>query len=283
MRISLGTDPEFFLKQDGKFISASNLIKGYKEDPEELIEGAGLMHDNVALEFTTPPATSPLEMVDSIGNCLAAIKNKLPGFSMHALPFAIFPKEELETEEAQKFGCSPDYDVYRVMINPPINPRKVGNARTCGGHIHLGFDDDIGMEGRTNLVKLSDVVLGTFSVLIDKYEESKNRLQIYGKAGSFRPTPYGVEYRFPNNVWLSTPRSVEATMTIAQTMCEMFYQGKLDSVISTIRPNAVRKALNTFDRISCVDLASKLPSKLKEYIFSNVEIPSDSMYANWGI
>ncbi len=52
------------------------------------------------------------------------------------------------------------------------------------------------------LVKQLDYFLGIPSLLLDKDEE---RRHLYGKAGAFRPKPYGVEYRVLSNFWLKSP------------------------------------------------------------------------------
>ncbi|OYV41139.1 MAG: hypothetical protein B7Z80_02685 [Rhodospirillales bacterium 20-64-7] len=47
-----------------------------------------------------------------------------------------------------------------------------------------------------------DYFLGIHSLLWDK---DGTRRKLYGKAGAFRPKPYGMEYRVLSNRWLDSP------------------------------------------------------------------------------
>ena len=49
MQILLGTDPEVFMKQHGKFISAHGMVEGDKENPYLVKDGA-VQVDGMALE-----------------------------------------------------------------------------------------------------------------------------------------------------------------------------------------------------------------------------------------
>jgi hypothetical protein len=48
-------------------------------------------------------------------------------------------------------------------------------------------------------VKQLDWFLGAWSV---KHDSDVTRRKLYGKAGAFRPKPYGVEYRPLSNFWI---------------------------------------------------------------------------------
>jgi len=52
-------------------------------------------------------------------------------------------------------------------------------------------------------VKFIDLFTAIPSVLLDPGEGGKARRELYGKAGSFRYTPYGLEYRTLSNYWMA--------------------------------------------------------------------------------
>jgi len=45
-------------------------------------------------------------------------------------------------------------------------------------------------------------VVGNTLVLLDRDESNITRRKNYGRAGEYRPKPYGLEYRVPSNFWL---------------------------------------------------------------------------------
>ncbi len=113
---------------------------------------------------------------------------------------ASFPKEELEHPGAYNFGCDPDYSAWTLTRNP--KPKAADAAlRSCGGHVHVGFDKKAIDE--VKLIRAMDLFLGVPSVLMDKGDLRK---QLYGKAGAFRSKDYGVEYRTLSNFWVFDDR-----------------------------------------------------------------------------
>jgi len=222
-RFTIGTDPEFFLKRksDGKLVSAIPHIKGTKDEPEKLPSGGQLQHDNVALEFATAPAVNGMDLVAKIQETFKDVLVKLPeGHELIAEPSANFDDDQLQCDEAQAFGCSPDYDAWIPKENdPPTCPDS--NFRSCGGHIHVGKvegdDNDFLLDpwGKIRLVKAMDSIHGIISVILDNSKEAIDRRRLYGKAGCHRPVMKdcggqydGVEYRVLSNFWLKSPELV---------------------------------------------------------------------------
>ena len=222
-RFTIGTDPEFFLrrKEDGKLISAIPHIKGTKESPEKLPNGGQLQFDNVAVEFATAPAENGMDLVNKIRETFKDVLVKLPkDHELVADPSAHFDSDQLECDEAQAFGCDPDYDAWVPKENdPPVCGES--NFRSCGGHIHVGKvegdDNDFLLDpwGKIRLVKTMDCIHGIISVLLDSSEKAVARRKLYGKAGCHRPVIKeagghydGVEYRVLSNFWLKSPELV---------------------------------------------------------------------------
>lgn len=214
-KYTIGTDPEFFLeREDGKLISAIGIIKGTKENPEKMDCGSALQFDNVAVEFSTPPAKTVNEMIDYLRATFSELKTKIPpGHRIVAKPSAVFDEDQLQTEEAQQFGCDPDYDAWEIQQNE--KPCAADQCfRSCGGHLHVGHVKGDGNDfllkpfGKIHTVRMMDAFHGIISTILDNSPEAIARRDLYGKAGCHRPTSYGVEYRALSNFWMKSPQLV---------------------------------------------------------------------------
>jgi hypothetical protein len=211
MKIMLGCDPEAFLVSlDGQLKSSIGLIGGSKACPRplfELGEGYAVQEDNVAIEFNIPPAKGRSDFVKSVSTTLGFLTGMVKeqyGFTIAEISAASFPEKELENPEAHIFGCDPDFNAWTKEVN--FKPTAEDKAlRTCGGHIHVGYDRSSGLEG-TEIVKHMDLLLAVPAVLMDK---GLLRKQLYGKAGAYREKSYGVEHRTLSNFWVFSNRLIE--------------------------------------------------------------------------
>jgi hypothetical protein len=247
--VSVGCDPEFFLKVDDKIVSAIPLFEGSKNDPRPLIEQFSnkelgtVIHDNVAVEFTMPPCTDKITFGERIRAIRAAIiesaKTKLPAGVNVALDFggsAVFPIKHLADPEAIKFGCDPDFSAWKWgEENPAPDISKVGNLRATGGHIHVGFlpgaservQDMLTDEfGKIVFTQLMDMSVGQVVANMERGNGNLvtrliRRRTMYGAAGAFRPKPYGVEYRSPSSVWCRSSIECERVFTTVQVLCSL--------------------------------------------------------------
>jgi hypothetical protein len=173
--------------------------------PLPLGDGYAVQEDNVALEFNIPPASGREEFIMSIERTLKFLGDAMQehhGLMIVNTSAESFPDSELLDPQAQEFGCDPDYNAYTGARNPrPSATDK--NLRSCGGHIHVGYD--ITKCDGKEIIKSMDLHLGVPSVLIDKGEKRK---QLYGKAGAYREKVYGVEYRTLSNFWIFSEKLI---------------------------------------------------------------------------
>ena len=199
--VKLGADPELFLMDEtGKFISSVGLIGGTKEKPLPIDNlGNCLQEDNVSVEFNIQPAASKAAFVGSINKVLDHLEEKIKGKNLllSYVPAAEFGWDQLQTEQAQTFGCEPDFSAWTGEKNPAPHCKNL-QLRSCGGHIHVGYDKP-NQTNKMNLIRAMDVFLGVPSSKIDT---DKLRRQLYGKPGAFRPKEYGAEYRTLSNFWI---------------------------------------------------------------------------------
>lgn len=208
-----GCDPELFVvNSEGKPIPAWDMIPGTKAEPHKVEYGA-VQVDGCALEFNIDPAETFEEWDRNIVQVMRQMKGMIPkGYKFLISPSVEFAKEEFDKlpEEALELGCEPDFCAYTGAENPRPTPEEGSTLRTAAGHIHIGWTDGVVKDDPEHFANCIDIVkqfdwhLGASSVFKDASDEALRRRILYGKAGAFRPKPYGVEYRTLSNFWIST-------------------------------------------------------------------------------
>lgn len=204
LEFTFGADPEFFVQQAGKPVSAHGLIPGDKKNPHKVGFGA-VQVDGMALEFNIDPVKGEAGFVRNLKEVMNTIMLMVPDYQVYDKPVAEFGMEYIkgQPDEAKELGCEPDFNAYTMDINP--RPNADTPFRTASGHIHIGWTNGVDphdaghFEACATLAKMLDVYLGITSLL---WDEDDRRRELYGKAGSFRPKPYGMEYRTLSNRWL---------------------------------------------------------------------------------
>ena len=206
--VTIGADPELFLvnTKTGKVVSSIGIIPGEKGNAyrsEDMPEGYGLEIDNILAEFNIPPVTTKEEFIGAMvymkDYIRKYIKAKNPDLDILCRASRTVDDDQLQSPEAKLFGCSVDYNAYTEEPNPKPEGERT-NLRSAGFHIHIGYKDN-NVEDSLLLIKYLDMYLGVPSVLKDT--DTKRR-SLYGKAGCFRLTPYGLEYRVLSSRFLAT-------------------------------------------------------------------------------
>lgn len=207
--ITLGCDPELFLvDRNGNAIPSCGLIGGTKDVPRLLREEGGIrvLEDNVTLEFNINPVTNSDDLLVNVGRALDVIINDI--LRDQQLSFCweqdsmMFPEELLQSEQARMFGCDPDFEAFKQGTKrKPPTPELLKNVRCAGGHVHLGYDVENCGVPVWAIVQFLDA-MATLQYRAHFNAESVRR-KYYGLPGLYRPKEYGLEYRTPNNSWLS--------------------------------------------------------------------------------
>lgn len=202
--VTVGCDPELFiLNKQNKLVASCGLIGGTKQEPRFITDkGHMVQEDNVAVEFGIPPAHSKEAFISDVSYVMDYLKVYLEekDLMLSCTASAMFPKDQLSDPRALIFGCEPDFNAWTAKRNPRPKARNK-SLRSCGGHVHVGFDNP-NKESVELLMQTLDLFLGVPSVL---YDEDTQRRELYGKAGSFRYKPYGGEYRTLSNWWVAKP------------------------------------------------------------------------------
>jgi hypothetical protein len=257
----LGGDPEVFVKDraTGKIItSEAAKIGGEKGNGKPFgpsTQKFRILEDNVAVELNFPPSHDVYAFHEKMELLREALEAYLYTKAMTWVPTSQhkFTIDQLATPKAQVFGCDPDYNAYDTSSDEPagrvVDPTKIGNLRFCGGHIHLGFDNQYNIP-LPALVILVDMFIGLPSLQYDtQYERRKH----YGLAGLYRDKPYGLEYRTMSNWWLRP----EQTGPAFQMFKEVFNLMQC----FTLRPNELSFI---FDRMPLKDIQVAIDTENKK-------------------
>lgn len=229
MKLTFGVDPELFLKENGKFISGHDLIPGTKQEPH-LVRGGAVQADGVACEFNTVPVSDADAFVEVINlvrsQMLAIILDRAEGqgrtgLELVAQPTAWFDEEyfKLLPDEVKMLGCTPDMNAWTGELNYPPSTSKP--FRTGGGHLHISWldgktvdpDDPEHIKTCRDIVRQLDVTLFPKSEIWDR---DRQRRELYGAKGAFRPKFYGVEYRPLSNAYLRSDELIRKVFHIAE-------------------------------------------------------------------
>lgn len=234
---TIGSDPEFacFDTSRGMFVSLVGHIPGTKKEPVP-VEGTecGIQLDNVGAEITTPPVKGI-----NLGELLyhisvsrkviqKGLQRKFPDWELRAISSGEYPLEELNSEEAQTFGCDPSYSIYKGVSERP-EASEVGSTRSFGFHLHFGikFENENQMR---NFIFLCDCFLGLQSLLLDP---DKKRRQIYGNLGDYRVKDYGVEWRVLGSGMMNFEKDLQKGLNKIQNIIET----KTDEEIEAFKAN----------------------------------------------
>ena len=232
--ITVGADPELFLWDHKKQmnISAHDLLPGTKENPFKVLYGA-IQVDGTAAEFNIDPATSGDQFVGSCLQVMDAVKKHLPkGVVISIEPYVKYDREYWGTlpKETKALGCNPDFNAWTGVINPAPDRSDTPTLCTAAGHIHVGWGRGFDPKDPSHfgdcciVAKQLDYFLGVPSLY---WDEDPIRRKLYGKAGSFRPKPYGMEYRALSNKWLTDTYLMRWVWDRTYTAISSLFQGHI--------------------------------------------------------
>lgn len=255
-QVTFGSDPEFFLANALTYLPlpAVGLVGGTKDKPR-MVGKFGLQEDNVMAEFTTPPTNSldlnAEQALVGVQTVLSSLTAGTPACVIHDACAVEFSREVLEAAgpQAMQFGCSPDFDAYaqgarHPRVDPAALRTQLGAWRFAGGHIHVGYKGVCEVPEYVAAM-LCDLSIGLSLTIAG--ERQGMRRTLYGMAGRFRPTKYGVEYRTPSNMWLYNPRIREflgCGGAILRSLLEMPQDVQV-RLYNEVPWNDVREVINT--------------------------------------
>lgn len=260
--VKIGADPELFIidttGRRSRVVSAIGLIKGEKGNPyrnKMWPEGYGTETDNILAEFNIPPVETKRDFIHHINfmkdRIREIVKSYNPAFDIQCAASKVVDDDQLQSEQAKEFGCDIDFNAYTEAPNE--KPKgELTNLRSAGFHIHMSYDN-YNTEDSLLMIKVLDIFLGLMSVF---YDRDKKRRSLYGKAGCFRLTDYGLEYRVLSSKMMSTDQLLEkvwAGTTFAVEFINNEYRPDImpdgQEVVKAINSGSIDKAKAIFEAL----------------------------------
>lgn len=219
MTVSIGADPEFWLydyeNTSTGVIPCVGKVKGTKEAPFDLGDGYFTHEDNVSIELGIPVTDGT-----SLGHVVQEGKKRIIDTFFNTKRYELYQSSQvhynsnqLTSKQAQTFGCEPDFDAYsNGKVRDIPSAILKGNTRFAGGHIHIGGDFKCPPFVAALFADLFISVTSqvNYTLQAGTKDPLKDRMGFYGRAGAFRPKPYGIEYRTPSNAWCASPKKGNA-------------------------------------------------------------------------
>lgn len=282
-QITLGGDPEMMLVdlKSGKIVSSLRVLGKDKHDPIDLGDGIKMYADNVLVECAFPPASQE-QIVHHIREVFLRMKAHLgPQYTLFPQASHEYAKEELADKRAWETGCNPNFDVYKEDSNPAAEFTDGNRTGSC--HIHIGDDSLMSMNDKAHAVKVLDIFLGCASVVFDRDQTAQKRRLLYGRAGEFRPTPYGVEYRVLGPWALRQPLTTELAYDLVGYALDIIHSGTSLGIMKSIKSLDVQKAINENDIMLAKRILydAGLPHKLMQRV--GMTYPRMTFEQAWGI
>lgn len=259
----LGSDAEFFLQDlSGRFFPACGLVGGTKHEPIKLTEdGVMIQEDNVMVEFNTPICATPADWAKQLSRSMQIVYKRIPpSFRPVVVPAANFDHALLQLDQAQVFGCEPDFNAWTMERNPRPEPEDP-TFRSAAAHVHISWNNPEDLHQRCRVIQMADVYVSLMmkSYIGDVTADNKRRT-LYGRAGAFRPKEYGVEHRVLGNGWLIGGRDLHERMY-------RWYQRALTAVSTPYEftkeeAAEIQYAINEEDSEKCYSLHKKLNQKI---------------------
>lgn len=205
--LTFGADPELFFQKNGDIIGSERIIP---------FNGLGsifapvVVRDGIQCELHPMACSSIRGLADNISKAfidlnfhLASVKNQIGDVQFCWDTLVEVNKSELDSlsDESRILGCKPSKNFYK---DRPITVPEGYPKRSAAGHMHLGLQTTelFKQQERDRLIPLLDIFVGQFGVLFDRDPGAAERREHYGRAGEFRYTSYGIEYRALSNFWL---------------------------------------------------------------------------------
>lgn len=246
-----GYDPEIFWKMKGsdKIISVIGKLGGTKDQARIVsADGHGVLEDNVAAEFNGPPASNLKDFKHNINFMVDFINKAAEQYGCEVakgVASASLSDDQLKDRAAHVFGCEPDYNAWLEGERNQQPHCNDPNFRCAGGHIHIGTEE----QNKLYLIKKMDLFLGVPSVLMDL---DTDRRKLYGKAGAFRPKPYGAEYRTLSNFWIWEDKYIDW----AYTQTKRAVESDIDEDTLDHLSLFIQTAINQSDRTTATSLCA---------------------------
>lgn len=260
--ITLGADPEIFIKDATEIVTAEGLTEGGSKYAPKPISDLGHMiqEDGIMFEYNIPPSKTKESWIENHKFCLDYLSELAAksNYSLANVASAEVNPIYLQTHQAKTFGCEPDFNVYLKAENEA--PSSDTYLRCAGGHVAVGYGDvmEVTFETSEKIVKAFDLFVTLPSLFRDS---DTRRRELYGKPGSFRIKDFGVECRALSNFWIQSEEEMgwvwDQTVIAVNTVLD----GKIDDLIEEFSEEVNTCILN-YDLKKAKQLIKKIEKKV---------------------
>lgn len=253
--ILVGSDPELFTfdRSTGKIGSVAGKLGCSKWEKRFFSDDVRIQEDNVLVEFDTNPQDTLEKFIKNIQDGIKACNQVVDEVNhdvAEKICSHVYTLDELKSfhKSVFEFGCDPDFNALTGAVNPKPTAADPG-LRTAGGHVHIGYKDNMpkGMDftqSQSLMGVLCDYYLGLFSMLEDKDDRRK---ELYGKAGAVRMKPYGIEYRTMSNFWIFDELHHRIVWDQVHKAVDAL-NGDWERLVGTIDPKEIQRVINENDK-----------------------------------
>jgi hypothetical protein len=203
INLTFGSDPELFISKGGSIIGSERVIPfgGLKAGTSV---APNVIMDGVQIELNPPARSHPYLLGSEISLALDMVDRqirKFPGVEICWDTLVEVSRAELDnlSDRSRILGCMPSFNVYG--LKPLTVDPKVYRKRSAGGHMHFALPPILKRSVK-DVVTPIDIMAGNLGVLFDRAPGAAERRENYGRAGEYRITDYGIEYRTLSNFWL---------------------------------------------------------------------------------
>jgi hypothetical protein len=270
-KIYFGCDPEFFFQKDDEIIGAEKVLPENGID----VESRGkVIIDGIQAELNPCADTCRQVLGANISHLLYEVRRVMDEkkcLSSFKQTVSISEKEmESLSDKSKQFGCSQSFNVYQKDLTTGVKDGSKYFSRSGGGHIHIGLPMNTDIYSKTyqifkkepeRIIRMLDIIVGNFCVMVDRDEGNKIRRKTYGRAGEHRIPDHGIEYRTLSNFWLSHYTLMSMAMSLTRfavsIVCakddklehKILKAVDMEKVVRAINENDYDLARNNFDKI----------------------------------
>lgn len=294
--IRIGSDPEFWLQDSrGSLIPATAVLP-----PDDKVAGPNNpFYDGFQGEITTMPVDSPSDSVESIREAVGSIHQLSSlGVTAFVQPAVRVPQSILNncSKKVFEFGCSPSVNAYTNEVRDSASIRAIHknypDIMVAGGHIHIGMPGGAHKENPVDkLVEYASAFEFNFAEIIMLFEMLgvtllnivecsdpdlapifKLRRKMYGLAGEYRITPYGIEMRSPSCAWLMSPEVTEMIYSAAAIAYYTVFSGQHHEVFNSVSVMNSITAVNDGDTVLCWDTHTRTMDSIQNIFGSKDDL-----------
>ena len=294
---TIGGDPEFFVATKASKILSADKFFPSKHNP--IVINYCDMHDvpnklffdGIQAEMAISYSRCREYVNYNIFSIFQNVYNKIGEDHKIVLKPSVKVQKKVIDEaapEAREFGCLPDFNAYTCTTNTIAMDASAHPFRYAGGHVHLGVSSAyLSKKSREykvahkevnhlRIIKCLDLILSIPTLFLDNEVGAKRRRTKYGKAGCFRPTPYGIEYRTPSCWWLKSPFTSSLVTGLARIAWNLVVYGEDAALYKKLKidTNDVRGIIDESDTKE----AYKLWETMRPYVIQILDRRSNPLH-----